>query len=454
MTFDEHRLTPRSIDPERSKPRFDAVSLLTIFIVLLYGISARQVVPGFGAIGTPAMLLAMTTPLVWAAGWVLPDAGLERGRHPMRPVILLLLCYQVLSFAVAMSRPVTELERTGSLRALLVSFAMAGVALLAADGIKRDKRLDTLLRRLAGAVTFISVMAAVQFFFRVPLQFRIPGLTWLRDSIGGLGGGRGVTRVMGTTLHPIELSVVAGALLPLVLHFALYSETPRQRRNFSVAAAFVALAMAMSVSRSGLVALVVSMAVLMLGWSWRRRFNAAMISLAAIPVVWATIPGLVGTLVGLFTGTDSDPSVQARINRAPRVMSHIRERPWLGLGNGTWSVEDYFLIDNEVFVTTLEMGLLGMILVTGVIITGLVTSLAVRHLPGTSEAESHRAQAVTASIAGLAISILTFDAFHYRILTGTLFMLFGVAGALWRMSATSEHFVRGLQRQSTTKIPN
>jgi len=151
------------------------------------------------------------------------------------------------------------------------------------------------------------------------------------------------------------------------------------------------------------------------------------------------IPGVVGTFIGMFSDADDDVSIQARLLRVPRIMALIRERPVTGLGLGTWSTEDYFLVDNEVWVTTLETGIVGMLLTALILVVALTMALTVRFIPGVDDATGQLSQAVAASTAGLAVSLLTFDAFHYRILTGTLFLLLGIAGALWRIHRGTEH---------------
>ena len=417
---------------------FDVTVYLTLWIILLYGLSARQVVPGFGAIGSPAMLLVLPALLIWAAGWLLPGSGLLRGRNPIRVALLAYLGYQVLSFAVASTRSLTPLETSGAMRALLTAVAMAGVGLLVTDGVPTLPRLTTLIRRIVYAVTFVSVFGIVQFFTRQTFQFLVPGLVWNRPPVGLAARGE-FGRPAATTLHAIEFSVITAALLPLAIHFALYGRTVHQRRNAACAAGLIALAVPLSVSRTGVVSLGIALLILFAGWRGRRLINGVLSVVIAIPVLWVTIPGIVGTFIGMFTDTDDDPSVQARINRVPRVIALIRERPWFGLGNGTWSVEDYFLIDNEVYVTTLEMGIVGMVLTTLFLGGTVVLALAVRGLPGVDETTRHLAMAIAASIGGLSISLITFDAFHYRILTGTLFLLIGAAGALWQMHRGSDH---------------
>jgi O-antigen ligase len=426
----------------RPRPRFDVTAYLTVWLVLLFAISAQQVVPGIGALGSPAMLLALTTPLLWLAGWMLPDAGMSRGRHPVRPMLLAYLFYLMFSFSVAMRRPLTELEASGALRSLLISCALIGIALLIADGAASRQRLDVLLRRLAVAAAFISLLGVVQFLTGVGVNIRIPGLTW-NFLPGGVGSRSIFNRPSATALHPIEFSVITASLLPLAIHYALYDTTRRRRRNMATAAGLIALATPLAISRSGILSLLVGLSLLALGWRWRRRLNGALIALAAVPLLWAVIPGLVGTFVSLFGNADHDPSIQARLDRRPRIMALIRERPWFGLGHGTWSVEDYFLIDNEVYVTTLELGLVGLMVTAAVMLTAVFSCVIVAHLPDASERESHLALAIAACIAAFVISLTTFDAFHYRILTGSLFLLIGASGALWRFHQVTEKLASG-----------
>ena len=428
--------------------RFDTVTYLTLWLAFLYGISARQVVPGFGALGSPAMLIALPSLLIWAGGWVMPRSGLDRGRHPIRAPLLIYFTYLIISFGVTGTRPITGLESTQSIRALLTGAAMTGIALLVADGVRDQARLTALLRRVVIAATFVGIIGILQFITGDPLRVMLPGLRWNADAMSGIELRGAFNRPLSTTLHPIEFSAVTAGLLPLAIHFALYSKNTHARRNFGLAAAILAVAIPIAVSRTGVVSLVVAMAVLAMGWSWRRRLNALLIGMAAVPVIWAAIPGIVGTMIGLFSDTDDDASIQARIRRQPAIMALIRERPWLGLGNGSWSVDDYFLIDNQIFVTTLEMGFVGLALTIFLLLLGAGTAAAVRGLPRVDEATAHLALAITASIAGLAITIVTFDAFFYRILTGTLFLLIGAAGALWRMHGGSEHLSERLHRGS------
>jgi hypothetical protein len=452
MTGHAARIGVGPTPPAHSAPGLDVTAYLTIWLVLLFGISAQQVLPGVGALGSPAMLIALTAPLLWVAGAVLPHSGLSRDPHPLRLALFVYLAYMIASFAVATSRSLTELESSGAVRALITETAMVGVALLVADGVRDRARLDTLLRRLVIATAFLGCLGIAQFLTGNPLQVRVPGLTW-NFIVEGIEERSIFNRPLGTTMHPIELSVVTASMLPLAIHFALNAESLTTRRNMATAAALIAVAMPLAISRSGIVSAVVGLFVLFVGWGWRRRLTGALTVVAFVPVMWAVVPGLVGTFASLFGDAEGDPSVQARIERGPRVMALVRLRPWLGLGNGTWSLEDYFLLDNEVYVTMLETGILGLLLVFALISVGVVAGLLVARLPTSGPGDPSLGNALAASIAALGVSLLTFDAFHYRILTGSLFLLLGSVGALWRLHGTGPALVAALKRTAPAGQP-
>ena len=227
---------------------------------------------------------------------------------------------------------------------------------------------------------------------------------------------------------------MVAALLPIAIHFALYDDSGARRRVAAVVVVLLGAAVPVGLSRSGVLALVTALLVLAVGWNRRRLLNAAALMLAGLTALWLLSPRLSSAVAGLFREPQESYSIQARVDRVPDIMSFIGARPWFGLGNGTWGVEDYFLVDNEVWVTTLETGVVGLSLTLALIVAGIVLGRGVRRSPFADEATAHLGRAVAASIAGLGVSLATFDAFHYRILTGTLFLMLGISGALWRLS--------------------
>ena len=76
--------------------------------------------------------------------------------------------------------------------------------------------------------------------------------------------------------------------------------------------AMIAMAVPLSVSRSGIIATTSAMLVLMGVWSVRRRVQVAVSGGFAVVAFGAAIPGLLGTIRGLFTNIGQDTSIDAR----------------------------------------------------------------------------------------------------------------------------------------------
>jgi hypothetical protein len=343
--------------------------------------------------------------------------------------------YAILGYGIAHTRILSELERSQSLREVLYTIAMVGVALLIVDAVKSRAELVRLTRRLVAMGSAFATVGVVQFFTGFdPLQlFKAPGLSLFQVEPRGLASRTLFNRPHGTADHAIEFGVVCAVLLPLALHGAFHSKDRRARHSYWLAVVVLAMGVAMSLSRAGIVAIAVSLAFMGLRWSWRRRINMGIALLGFTAVMWVVIPGLIGTLRGLFTHWGTDPSVQDRIDRRPRVLALWAEHRWFGRGTGTYSPDQYFLLDNQVYETLLEGGIIGIIVTAAFMLGSFVLAwhLAQR-LPEPST--SHFAHAVAASLIGLAIATATFDAFFYKIFNGTLFLLVGTVGALWRLT--------------------
>lgn len=420
------------------RARRDAVSILTVYLVLLMLIPAQWIVGPIGAAGTPAALVGLCAAWWWLAARLNPQWGLDVGPQPARVAILGHGWYMILTYGLMWLRPLTELEVNGAHRSLIALVALSGVALMTADGITTRERLDTLLRRLVVLGAIVAAIGAVQFvtgFDPVGL-IRIPGLR-MNQQILGVGGRSIFNRPFSTTLHPIELGVVLAMILPLALHFGFLARTREEKRRWWACVGLIAMGIPMSVSRSGILGVMVALPVLALAWSWRRRLNFAAGTVAFTAFTWAVIPGLVGTLRGLFTGIEDDPSIQARTERVPRMLELLAERPWFGRGVGTYSIEDYFLLDNQYYVSAIEVGILGVVVILALLFTGIAMGRAV-YRRAWDPVDRHLAMALASAVVVVVVSIFTFDAFFYQIFSGLMFVTIGCLGALWRLAAAPE----------------
>ena len=412
-------------------PAVDAVSFLSIWLLLLFGISARNVVGPIGSLGTPALIAGGIPIIWWTASRLTPRVPMDLGRQPLRLPIGLHALVMLASYAVAMSRPVTEIERSGATRAAILILIYSGIALLAADGVRSWTRLRTLISRIALVSSGFAALAVAQFVTGRTLLPPIPGLALHSPEFLGM---RGFVRPSSTALHPIEFSVMSAVVFPIALHVAMFAPKGPRRQWAIFGTVLIGMGVPLSISRSGILAFFVALIILLAGWTWRQRANAALLGLAALPLLWLVIPGLVGTLRNMFTNTQDDLSIQVRIDRIPLVLDLFRERPWIGIGRGTFGREDYFLLDNQVYVTLIETGVIGLGITIFLLGAGSYFGLAVKYRPYATREQIHMGRVLASSIAAAGVSTVTFDAFHYRIFMGVLFLLLGLAGALWRIS--------------------
>ena len=403
---------------------------LTVFLVALFGIPARFLLPGLGAAGAPAAMLglAMLGLVILAA--VTPGSR----RIPWGPVTAALLLYSGVLFASYVSgrtRPVSALGSSQSDRNVIAFMSLVGIALFVASHIRSAEGV----RRLVDIVLYCSMIMCgvglIQFFLGIDIagRIRIPGL--VSYQVENLASRSIFNRPPGTALHPIEYGVVTAGLVPVALARAMQT-----RRKVMWTIAFVlAFCSLTSISRSAVLVLAVMFVIFVVGLSWRQRANLAIGAVVFVIVAGSAVPGLVGTLRSLFVNTDNDPSVQARLNRAPRVIELVSEYPWFGRGYGQYNITDYFLLDNEIQKMSIEIGVLGLLAFVGFVLSIAWTLVQVSQRLPDFRVEAY---AILASILGILVSSYTFDAFYYHILSGVLYVNIGLAAALWALVRREE----------------
>lgn len=411
----------------------DVAVIVTLFLVALYAINARWIIPGAGAVGTPAAVFAVLASWWWWVARPTPHYGFDRAPNPMRVALLSYLWVSALSWGLASTRPLSEIEVNGANRALISAIGLTGIALLIADGVDTRRRLDAITRRVAVAGGAFSIVGLLQFFAGLDLvaMIRFPFLTHI-TGVQSLSERSTFRRAEGTALHSIEFSVVLAMVLPLAVYWAMNAETERDRRRYAGVSAIIVAGIPLSVSRSAVLAVAVALVVMASTWPIQKKVVGFITALGATVMMWMFVPGLIGTLRSLFTSAGNDPSVTARIERVPRVLEEVTGAAWFGSGIGTFSADEDFLLDNQYFETLIEMGIVGLVLVVSLFAAGLVLCAMIAwrtDVPATR----HLASALGAGVAVLPAVMAVFDAFFYNILMGTVFILLGCVGALWRI---------------------
>jgi polysaccharide biosynthesis protein PslJ len=419
----------------RGRP-VDEVTVVTVWLVLLFALPERLVLPALGAAGAPASIVALLVLGWWVVARMQPSLVVGGRSQPLRQAIVVLLWCTLLLYLAAVMRGLPGVQQRAADRYWLGLLGVCGVALVVADGVRTRERLDALLRRLTVAGAGLSLMGLVEQFTGViyATYVRLPGFTLNKDVLTGVERGH-LERISGTANHPIGYGVALSLILPLAIHYALVAKPGPERQWRVAVAATVAAGIPLATSRSAIVATAVVLAVLFLGWSGRRRVNALGVALVGMAVYQVLVPGRIVTLLNLITDYNQDKSVTARTRDYEQVFDHIAHHPWFGLGPGTFLPEEYLQLDNQALKFVLEGGLVGCVAITLLYLTGIRMARAVRRV--SLDADTRQlAQCLVGIVLAAAVSCFTFDAFSYSFYVGVLFLVLGAAGALWRFTFT------------------
>lgn len=413
------------------------LGILALFLALQFLIPARLVIGGMGAIGRPSVAVGLLLAFLWLISAIrahhLPD-----GRQPIRWIAGIFLAVQLLGNVVGFDRLPSEAQASAADKWLIFTVAICGITLAVADGMRSRDDLDRLLRLLVGLACVMSIVGVLQFVGIVDLThyIRIPGLHLNGDLIDISARGDGdFPRVAGTASHYIEFGVVLALVLPIALHYALFSPPGRTRLWRWFAVGLVALGIPLSISRSAIVTVLVVMAMMAIIWPMRQRYNALVLGVLAVACFHVLNRGVLGTIKALFVNADDDPSVTARIERTATVMELWDKRPILGWGAGMVTPEEFLLLDNQIYMFLIAGGVVA---VVGMVLFFFVPYLLGRsvRLRGKDEETRHLGHALAVTMPAAVIASGTFDSFSFATFVGVMCVLVGATGALWRLAGT------------------
>jgi O-antigen ligase len=194
----------------------------------------------------------------------------------------------------------------------------------------------------------------------------------------------------------------------------------------------MAVGVPFAVSRAAAIALILSMLIIAACWTWRARFNALVLAIVLAIGMKALRPGLLGTIRSLFTNASTDPSISGRTTDYTSSFFYISQRPWFGRGAGTYLPERYRILDNQMLLTTIESGVVGLVALVLLFMGG--TALAHRVAKFSPDPETrHLAYALLPIFVVGFVTSFTFDSLSFPIFSIVLFVGLGVVGALWRL---------------------
>ncbi len=420
--------------------RPSTTALLVVFLALQFLIPARLVIGGMGAVGRPSVAVGILLMFLWLVSFTRRNQ-LPSAVQPIRWVVLGYLAVQLFGYAVGYDRGLPGIEASAADRWLIFVVAMVGVTLATADGVPDRRRLDNLLRTLVALASVMAFIGVLQFLGVADLTqyLRLPGLQNNAELIDiGERGGPGFARVASTATHYIEFGVVLSMVLPLALHYGLFASSVKQRWTWWTAAGLIAAAIPFSLSRSATLAVAVGMFLLATVWPWRQKFNGAMIGLGAATAFTVVQPGVLGTIRALFTNAENDPSIQNRLADTEYVLNLWEQNPIIGRGAGTVLPDRYILLDNQLYMTLLAGGVVGLV---GLVLFFMVPYFVARNirLRGADQETRHLAQALAVIFPVGLLASATFDSLSFATFVGVVFVAAGAIGALWRLDHESGH---------------
>ncbi len=416
----------------------DAVTLLTVYLVLLFAVPSNLTLTALGSLGRPSLLWGVVLVVFWAV------SRLQKHSHDVRPVrqpvrfaFAVLLVLALVSFAAALLRGQPADQVSPAFTALVRLLSWAGVLLVAIDGIRTMADLGRITRRIAIAAGLLAALGILQFLTKQTLLDFFNYLPGFSNTGGGVLDRGGVTRASGTAIHPLEYATTLIGVFPLVIAAAISHgfrwQRARARLIWWLPVGLIAVSALVGVSRSAIIGFALA-AVAMLPAvprGYRALVVVAGAGLAALVV--AAMPGLLSQTVALFAGAGTDPSAQSRVGGLDRAPEFIASSPFIGAGFGTF-LPRYYIFDNEWVLIAVELGLLGAAAFAAVMVTAIWSALSARRHSQHDDV-GLLGHALGAGVLVMGVMFAFFDGLSFPISAGTLFLLIGLCGSVRNIGA-------------------
>ena len=409
----------------------DSVTVLTFYAIALIAIPSRLVLGPLGGAGSPATVVGLGCLLWWLFAHLCRPFPTRFGWQPVRAGLIAFALAVLASYVQACVRPIDPIEFSSATLALVLLGGWAGVLLVANDGIRDIERLLTLVRRVVALGACMAALGITQFVTHQPLVDRIsiPGLVANHTGFG-LTMREGFTRPAGTATHPIEYGAVVTMLLPLALALAMGDRSRSGLRRW-LPVALMAACVPLSISRSALLASAVGTIIVLASWPPKARRTAFGVTMVGSVVVYLTIPGMLGSLLGLFTGIGGDSSAQSRTGSYAIAADFISRSPLLGRGFQTF-LPSYRILDNQYLGMLIEIGFVGIAAFLFLVFSAMRSARETRRA-GSTETVRQLGQGLLGAVAAGAVTLALFDALSFPMSAGMFFLVLGLAGGARRL---------------------
>lgn len=398
---------------------------------------SSMVIRDIGAAGTVPLMLSCLLLALWFASWVWNLHDPIRLRHPGRLAVVAFFLAVGGSYIALYGGWIGRTDTTAlnaADRWMILVAASIGLVLTVGESLRSMADVMQFTRWVLAGAFFCSLVGLVQF------TLHINPMEWLQTAMVGFSYNGGDTpfqmrgnllRVAGSTFHSIEFAVVSAMLLPLSVWRALFD--PKGKAWFHwLQTALLVFAIASTLSRSSMLAIIVALAVFTPFLPGRVR-RAVLIALPfAATFLFVAVPGFIGTLTGALTADGSDPSIATRTNNYPRVVRLVDAHPWFGLGPGNYRPQNALqILDNQYLNAAVSIGLIGLaFLVIYLWLPPIMTIVAAR--AARTQGLRSLGGAVAAGLMVGAVCSVTFDSLSFPVFALVFPLLVGMSGGVWR----------------------
>jgi polysaccharide biosynthesis protein PslJ len=425
-------LRPAATAKSQPKQR-DIVSLITLYVLFLMAIPSRYTFAPLGGAGAPSTMLGGIFLIVYLLRWVHPASPIGSVPQPLRVAALVIFSAFLMSYVAANLHKLQPLEQNGADRGIILICGWVGIMLLTADGVSSMERLEVLLRRIVFGASAMAVLGITQFFtgLNIAKYIVIPGLTANQPYIDIAVRGS-YNRPSATAIHPIEFGFVLAIVLPIAIHRARFAPKSQKLKRW-IQVVLISVTLPMTVSRSAILGFVIVMAVILPVWPTRDRWRALGVIGIGMIGIQVLVPGIVRNLSNLFFAIGSDASTTSRTGALSDAVPLIGQHPWVGEGFGTFMPSIFFYTDDQYLNSAIELGLVGVVAIVALFISGLWSARNVRRRSADPEIR-HLGQCMAASCTVMLIIYATFDALYFPMAAGVTFLMLGCLAALWRLT--------------------
>jgi O-antigen ligase len=316
--------------------------------------------------------------------------------------------------------------------------AFSGIALYAAEGIRRMADLLRIIRTfVAGAAVMclIAILQARLNFDATDYIAKLPFLTTYGEEAGLVSRGS-FGRPAGTASHPIEFGVVTGLALAFAIYLSLHDRAWPKLGRWS-AVALIGLGIPVAVSRSAIVVAVAVLAAFFATATRQARARVLPVFFAMIVAVFLVFPGMLGTLTRLFAAGRSDSSIADRVRDYAFVEAQVESSLWLGHGPGSLPPE-VRILDNQYLLSLVEIGLVGVLALF--VLFGAIWMLGRGgRRRFVDEGDRLLGQMLAAGGLGIILAAFTYDGLSFPMFKASIALFLGLAGRYWTLAREEEY---------------